>query len=76
MRAVQLVTGAKNAADAGLPAGVLETISEGGKITPEQAKALGEYAAGAVAVGTNLRASAQYRQELIRVLVKRACLAL
>ncbi len=76
MRAVQLVTGAKNAADAGLPAGVLETISEGGKITPEQAKALGEYAAGAVAVGTNLRASAEYRQELIRVLVKRACLAL
>ena len=37
---------------------------------------LGAYAAEQIAVGSNLRGSAQYRRELVRVLVKRACLAL
>lgn len=39
------------------------------------AAALGEYAAGKIPVGTNLRGSAAYRSQLVKVLVKRACLA-
>ena len=45
-------------------------------IKPEErfAKYLSEYAAEHISVGTNLRGSAAYRRQLIKVLVKRACL--
>lgn len=46
------------------------------RISPEDAKRLGEYAAANVTVGSNLRGSASYRRELIKTLVKRACLSL
>lgn len=46
------------------------------RISPEDAKRIGEYAAANVTVGSNLRGSAAYRRELIKTLVKRACLSL
>ena len=46
------------------------------RISPEDAKRIGEYAAANVTVGSNLRGSASYRRELIKTLVKRACLSL
>lgn len=46
------------------------------EITEAFARQIGEYAAESVKVGSNLRGSASYRRELVRVLVKRACLAL
>lgn len=46
------------------------------QISTEDAKRIGEYAAANVTVGSNLRGSAAYRSELIKTLVKRACLSL
>lgn len=46
------------------------------RISPEDAKRIGEYTAANVTVGSNLRGSAAYRRELIKTLVKRACLSL
>ena len=45
-------------------------------ITEESAKAFGVYVASQVKTGTNMRASAEYRQMIAEVLVKRACLSL
>lgn len=45
-------------------------------ITQESAAAFGMYAADHIPVGTNLRGSAEYRRELVKVLTRRACLAL
>lgn len=54
----------------------LEKTGDGRTITPEDAQALGIYASQQIPVGKNLRGSAEYRKELIKVLVKRACLGL
>lgn len=45
-------------------------------ITQESAAAFGMYAADHIPVGTNLRGSAEYRRELVKVLTRRACLEL
>lgn len=52
-----------------------KTLSGEPKDTQEAfAAALGEYAAGKIPVGSNMRGSAAYRSQLVKVLVKRACL--
>lgn len=45
-------------------------------LTEKEARRYAEYAAQQAAVGSNLRGSAEYRRELVKVLVKRACLSL
>lgn len=45
-------------------------------ITPESAAAFGDHAAKVIAVGSNLWGSADYRTQLVRVLVRRALLEL
>lgn len=52
-----------------LSADELETLTKGSL----PAEALGDYAAARIPVGSNLRASAAYRTELVKVLVKRVC---
>ena len=46
-----------------------------GGVTPESAAAFAEFAAGRMTFGSNLRASAEYRREICKVLVRRALLA-
>lgn len=53
-----------------------ETGILAGGITEESAAAFGAYAAENIPVGSNLRGSEAYRRELVKVLVKRACLSL
>ncbi len=53
---------------------VKEESTNAEKSREEFAKSLGEYTAEHIPVGTNLRGSAAYRRQLIKVLVKRACL--
>ncbi len=43
-------------------------------VTEENAKAFGEYVAGQLTFGSNLRGSAEYREQICAVLVKRALL--
>ena len=57
------------------PARAMVIEAEDRKITVQAAEELGEYAAGLIPTGDNMRGSAAYRKELVRVLVKRACLA-
>lgn len=47
-----------------------------GQMTEKLADAFGAYAAQRIATGSNLRGSAAYRTQLVRVLVRRACLKL
>lgn len=77
--AVSVCDGQKAAAAVGARPGraVLVEDEKGildGGITPESAKAFGEYVARQLSFGSNMRASASYRRILAAVLVKRACL--